>query len=134
MENESRWILVSDGTAQMMYAGKTALSEEAIDEAMMNNRPIELTECRSMRTLLMPNPNGSMGQSELLSPVSIARGGIRMKVKVAAYFWPEQDDRTAVSFSSKLDMALKSEAQFRAAEAGIITAGKVVIPGGKLNA
>jgi hypothetical protein len=133
MNNEGRWILVSDGTAQMMYAGKTTLSEEAIDEAIMINRPIELTECRSMRTLLMPNPNGSMGQSELLSPVSIARSGIRMKIKVAAYFWPEQDDKTAASFAAKLNMALQSEAQFRAAEAGIVTPSMSAIPGGKLR-
>lgn len=133
MSNEGRWILMSDGTSQMMYAGLTILSEEAIDEAIMMNRPIELTECRAVRTFLTPSPQG-IGQNEIMSPVGIARAGIRMKVKAAAYFWPDEEELTKASFMKQLDACNQSEAQHRAAAAGIVAPSRVrITPGGKMN-
>ena len=86
-----RWIMISDGTSQMMYAGKTALSEDELDDAIVMSRLIELNECRAMRTLLMPTPQGGVTQNEIITPISCARTGVRIKLRVRAYLWPDQD-------------------------------------------
>ena len=94
--------MVSDGTPQSMYAGKTALEEEELDERMASGKAIELTDCRAMRTLIMPGHNGAITQSEILTPVCLARSGIRLKLRITAYFWPDEDKATEHSFMDKL--------------------------------
>jgi hypothetical protein len=121
MENESRWVMVSDGTSQMMYAGKTVLSEAAIDTCMAVGRPIELTECRTLRTIIIPGPDGSVGQREMMSPIGTAREGIRVKIKPLAYFWPDESDATNKAFANSVSQAEQAEQIHRAREAGLIT-------------
>ncbi len=133
MTEEKRWIIVSDGTAQTMYAGKTRLKEETINARISQNIPIKLTECRALRTLLVPMPNGSVGQKEMVSPIGIARTGICFTVTPSAYFWPDEDELTNRTFKEALKPAEESEMQHRVEAAGLVTAGTTQIgPGGKL--
>lgn len=132
-KHNGRWIMISDGTSQMMYAGKTALSEEELDDAIMMSRLIELNECRAMRTLLMPSPQGGITQNEIITPISCARTGIRMKLRVRAYLWPDQDAVLEEAFLGQIKQAEDAEFQMRAARSGIVTADATKIgPGGKL--
>lgn len=128
-----RWIMVSDGTSQMMYAGKTTLSEAELDDAIMLGQLIELNECRAMRTLLMPSPQGGIAQNELMTPISCARTGVRIKLRVRAYLWPDQDAILEEAFLGQVRQAEDSEVQMRAARSGIVTADAMKTgPGGKL--
>lgn len=130
---DGRWIMISDGTSQMMYVGKTVLSEDELDDSIMMSRLIELNECRAMRTLLMPAPQGGITQNELITPVSCARTGIRLKTRVLAYFWPDQNAALEEAFMGQIKQAEDAETQIRAARAGIVTADAMKVgPGGKL--
>jgi hypothetical protein len=131
--DKARWIMMLDGTSQTMYAGKTTLSEEAIDGDMTANRPIELTECRALRTIIMPTPNGDVGQRDLLTPLGIAREGIRMKIKPLAYFWPDESEVTYGAFMGTIEQARHAEQVHRAKEARIILPEMQVKPGGKFH-
>lgn len=127
-----RWILVSDGTTQTMYAGKTDLEEEELDKRMSEHRPIELFDCRAMRTLIMPGQQpGAFTQTEMLSPISISRTGMRMKVRVMSYFWPDENDATNKLFMDKVRQVEKAEAAHRASEVGLVTVDALP-SGGKL--
>lgn len=120
--SEKRWILVSDGTPQMMYAGQTTLDELSLDKDIEAGKLIELTDCRAMRTILMPTPqDGGISQSEMLSPLSVARCGIRVKIKVQAYFWPDEDSATNSAFMRKILPVEAAEVKHRAHEAGLVT-------------
>lgn len=126
---EGKWILVSDGTAQTLYAGMTDLDEDGLDEAMRAHDPIELRDCRVMRTLMAPLAQGGITQNEFLSPVSIARSGIRVKVKPLMYCWPDEDEAMMQQFKEKLMAAKESETRYSAATAGIVTPGRQMVPG-----
>ena len=125
MKSQKRWVLVSDGTSQMLYAGQTDLDEAELDEMVEAGRPVELHECRALRTLLMPSPNGQVTQRDMMSPISIARRGIRVMVKVNAYFWPDEDKLTYKTFLETLDPVQRAEATQRAKDAGIVTPDEV---------
>ena len=128
-----RWIMISDGTSQMMYAGKTALSEDELDDAIVMSRLIELNECRAMRTLLMPTPQGGVTQNEIITPISCARTGVRIKLRVRAYLWPDQDALLEETFLGRVKQAEDAEVQMRAARSGIVTANAMKVgPGGKM--
>ena len=129
---EERWILVSDGTAQTLYAGMTKLSEEEVDLAIQEHRPVELRDCRVVRTVIMPLAQGGITQNEFMTPVSVARSSARVKVMPQAYFWPDEDETTMRSLQEKLGPAKEAEAKHRAAEAGIVTNLGQRPPGGKL--
>lgn len=133
--SEERWILVSDGTPQAMYAGKTTLSEEEIDKVIANGQVLELKECRVMRTILAPSLEdpGGLSVSELLAPLSVARGAIRYKVKPKGYFWPDEHKATYRVLLKKIEPVEKAELKHRAKEAGLVTPdGMRTGPGGKL--
>jgi len=122
MNDISRWIMVSDGTPQMMYAGKTKLEEEEIDRKMEAGSPLELSDCRAMRTLMVPGQApGSITLNEMLAPLSISRAGIRLKVKAMAYFWPDEHPSAEKVFLEKVKLVEKAEITHRAAEAGLLT-------------
>jgi hypothetical protein len=134
MESKERWIMTSDGTSQMMYAGKTVLDESAIDEHIVGNRPIELTECRALRTLIVPTPDGNVGQREMMTPLGIAREGMRVKIKPLTYFWPDESKATYTALMSALEQAKHAEQMHRAREAGLVTPNNVhVHHGGKMS-
>lgn len=118
---QRRWILVSDGTPQMLYAGQTELDEAEIDELAELGRPVELHDCRALRTLLVPGPNGQISQRDMLSPISVARSGIRVMVKINAYFWPDEEELMYKTFLETLDPVQRSEVAHRAKDAGIVT-------------
>ena len=133
MNKEKRWIIASDGTAQTMYAGRTGLKEEAVNTRMSQGIPIELTECRTLRTLLMPMADGSIGQKEVMSPIGITRAGVRLMIKPSAYFWPDEDELTNKTFMETLKSAKEAETKSRVAAAGLLTPDTTQIgPGGRL--
>jgi len=133
MNDNQRWIIVSDGTPQTMYAGKTRLSEADLDSAIAKYELIELTECRAMRTLLIPAPQGGISQNEIITPISCARTGIRLKTKVCSYFWPDEYEAMESAFMAQIKQAEEAEVKMRAARSGIVTADAMKIgPGGKL--
>ena len=133
MNAKRRWVLVSDGTSQMLYAGQTELDEAEMDECVEAGRPVELHDCRALRTLLVPSPNGQVTQRDMLSPISVARNGIRIMVKASAYFWPDEDELMYKTFLETLDPVKRSETAHRAKEAGIITPDEVPTNIGKFH-
>lgn len=133
MESKERWIVMSDGTSQMMYAGKTVLDESAIDEHIVGNRPIELTECRALRTLIIPTPDGNVGQREMMTPFGIAREGMRVKIKPLTYFWPDESTSTYTALMSAVVQTKHAEQMHRAKEAGIVTPSTQAHHGGKMS-
>jgi hypothetical protein len=120
---EKKWILVSDGTPQMAYAGKTDLTEEQIDERIMQHKTVELTECRAMRTILIPgqDPNHPITQSNILTSHNIARGGVRMKILPTNYWWPEEDKNALAVLERQAENCAQAELATRAREAGLET-------------
>jgi hypothetical protein len=53
----------------------------------------------------------------------VARRGIRIKIKVLAYFWPDEDDATNAAFMKKINPVEQAEVKHRAKEAGLHLAG-----------
>jgi hypothetical protein len=99
----------------------------------MSGRAIELTECRALRTLLLPSPNGGIAQKEMISPIGLARTGIRFTIKPSAYFWPDEDELTQKTFMAALKPVEETEMQHRAEAANVVIPGATRIgPGGKL--
>lgn len=132
MGDKARWILVSDSTPNMMYAGKTKLDEAEIDRRITEGVPIELLECRAMRTLIMGGTNGAFTQQDLITPLSISRGDLRLKIKPQAYFWPDENTLTEKVFMEKIRSVEKAEIAHRAAEAGLVTVDAAGPGGGKV--
>lgn len=133
MTDEKRWIIVSDGTAQTMYAGKTILGEVAIDDCIKEGLAIELAECRALRTILMPMPNGAIALREMVTPIGFTRGGVRMSIKPTAYLWPHEDEKAYPGFLEALKTAEENETRQRIEDAGLSAPGGArIAPGGRL--
>lgn len=133
MSEGKRWIIVSDGTAQTMYTGKIDPDAVDIDSCLGGGPPIELTECRALRTILMPMPNGALAQREMVSPVGFARGGIHMTIRPTAYFWPDEDEKAYSGFLEAIKTAEENETRQRVETAGLVTPGTARVgPGGRL--
>lgn len=128
-EKKMRWVLVSDGTPQIFYAGQTELNDDAIREAVRQNDIIHLKETRAMRTIVIPTPQG-VNQSNMLTPVSICRGGVDLHIKPTSWFWPDQDDEAYKVLLGQLDKCGYAEVKHRAAKAGIVTPDGMKTQGG----
>ena len=119
-EAKERWIMASDGTPQMIYVGKTTLTDEEINEARMNGEYITLAECRVMRTIIIPAPDG-VNQSNMLMPNSIARRGMTTRIVPNAYFWPDECDSTLEVLLDQIKKCESAEIKHRAKQAGLVT-------------
>lgn len=120
---ERRMICVSDGTPQMEYVGTTHHSEQGIDEIIKNGEVLELHDCRCMRVLLMPM-GGQISQDIIMTPVSIARGPVQLKIKPSTYWWPDQDEAGMKALLKNIEACKASELVSRAKDAGIETVGR----------
>lgn len=118
-EEEGRWIMMSDGTPQTLYVGKTKLTTEEIIEARSNNELIEITEGRVMRTVILPTPEG-INQSNMLMPNSIARRGLTHYVMPASFFWPDECDATMEVLKDQIKKCEGSEVKHRLKQAGLV--------------
>jgi hypothetical protein len=130
-ERKERWIMVSDGTPQIFYVGKTDLDEAEIRENLRAGRELTLTETRAMRTIVLPTPQG-VNQSNMLTPVSISRGGIRMVIRPVSWFWPDEDKEGYGVLLGQIEKCDGAELKHRAEKAGLTLAGNVNADGLKL--
>lgn len=123
-----RWIMVSDGTPQLLYTGKTELSDGQIREAVRQNDIIILTEARAMRTIVIPTPEG-VNQSNMLTPISICRGGVKLRIKPLAWLWPDEDREAMSVLEKQLEKCGYAELKHRANKAGLVTPDGLKTPG-----
>jgi hypothetical protein len=107
----------------MEYVGKTHLSEADIDEIIKRGECLELNECRCMRVILMPM-GGQISQDIIMTPVSIARGPVRLKIKPSTYWWPDQDEAGMRAILRNIEACKASELVTRAKDAGIEPVGR----------
>lgn len=126
-ETDKRWILVSDGTPQMLYVGQTDKSAAEIVEDRTNNKMLKLENCRVMRTLIIPAPDG-VNQSNMLLPNSIARRGMTTYVLPMAFFWPDEDEDTMAALADQLGKCASAELKHRVKKAGLITPDGMRLP------
>lgn len=130
--SEARWLMVSDGTPQMLYIGKSALTDEEIENVSKEHRYLVLEECRTLRTLLIPRPDGVVLQNQLL-PAGMCRGAAKIRVKPASYHRPDEDPATLGPVLEQIKQCEASELKHRAKESGLVTADGVRVgPGGRL--
>jgi hypothetical protein len=128
--SEERWIMISDGTPQMLWVGKTTLDDEKIEEITAAGKFVLLNEARTLRTVMVPHPEGFV-QSNQLTPAGICRGAITVRVRPLAYIWPDEDEHTMKPLMQQVESCSQSEMKHRAKEAGITLAGgKNITPDG----
>lgn len=120
--SKERWIMVADGTPQIFYVGKTTLDDDKISFLAQKGMFLDLEDARAMRTIVLPTPQG-VSQSNMLTPVSICRGGFKLRVKPTSYFWPDEDEETMAALNKQLEQCDSSEIKHRAEKAGIHIAG-----------
>lgn len=128
-EPKGRWIMVSDGTPQIFYVGRTELGDDQISFLAQKGMFLELEEARAMRTIVLPTPQG-VNQSNMLTPISICRGGVKLKVKPLSYFWPDEDKEGMEALNKQLGSCEGAEVKHRAEKAGIHLAGPGINPDG----
>jgi hypothetical protein len=122
MDKKERWIMVSDGTPQQFYVGKTPFNDDMVSNIAKHHEVLPLTETRVMRTMLVPNMEGGVTQSNMLTPISICRSGVDFKVKPLAWLWPEEDEATMAALRKQLDKVEGAEVKHRMSEAGLVQA------------
>jgi len=112
--SEKRWILVSDGTPQMWYLGKTDLTDENIDEHTI----LVLEECRAARTIMMPTQKG-VSQNDFLAFHAFAKRPIRVRISARAWIWPDEDPDMLSEIEKLLEQEALAERVQRARDAGL---------------
>ena len=128
--SEERWIMASDGTPQMVYVGKTQLDDDAIEAIGKSGGFLVLNECRTMRTILIPNPEGGIIMQNQMVPAAICRGAATIRIKPVSYIWPDEDDATMGPLMDQIKKCSQSELQHRAKEAGLVTPDGMRVPSG----
>lgn len=121
------WLIVSDGTASQLYVGQSPLSDQDIAEASERGDFIVLNDCRCVRTLMMPGPNGVV-QQNIVSPIGVSRSGVRLRIKPMAYIRPSEDPATLESLLEQVKHCAATEVRHRLAESGLTLPGDNVSP------
>jgi len=119
--NNPRWIMVSDGTPQMLYVGKSPLTDEEIEEVAKGGGFLVLEECRTMRTLLIPNPGGGVILQNQLVPAGLCRSAAKIRVCPKSYIRPDEDKATMDPLLEQIKQCETAELTHRAKEAGLVT-------------
>jgi len=131
--SEERWLMVSDGTPQMLYLGKSRLTDEEIEKVSQEGRFLVLEECRTLRALMIPSPEGVILQNQL-TPAGMCRGAAKIRVKPSSYLRPDEDSATMKPVQAQLELCEAAELKHRAKEAGLVTADGVRVgPNGRLT-
>jgi len=120
--NSDKWVLVSDGTPQLLYLGKTPLDDSGISDRLSSF--IFLGECRCLRTILVPGPQG-VAQQNILTSNSIARAGILMRIRPVSWWWPEEDEDAMEVVQKMIEHAEVEELRHRVEKAGIVVTGSM---------
>ena len=116
-----RWIVVGDGTSQMAYVGKTCMDDSALHALSSERGFLVMDECRALRTLLLPSPEGGVVMQNQLTPIGITRGAVRMHVLLTTYYWPDEDEATFRALTDQIKRCEEVEMAHRAKEAGLVT-------------
>lgn len=109
---EKKWILVTDGTPQVEFLGKTDLNDDELNERMAMGVAIPFEEVRCLRTILMPSPKG-FNQTVSLTSISIASVETRKHIKPTGWWWPEKDDFAMRAISRYVENCRKEEVASR---------------------
>lgn len=118
--SELAWLLVSDGTPQMMYAGKTPLSDDDISFLAQKGTYLVLVECRTLRSILIPNAEGGIIIQNQLVPAAICRTATTIRIKPTSYIRP--DEATLKVLLKQIEQCETAELRHRTKEAGLVTA------------
>ena len=127
-EKTKRFVLISDGTPQILYLTETDLDVEAISDHMQNNTPMLLTECRILRTLMIPSQDGIVAQN-MVTSYGIFRGPVEIYVRPTSFVFPDQDDAVMAALQKQLKHCKENEIRNRAADSGLV----MVSPGPRNN-
>ena len=106
----------------VFYAGRTELTDSQIEGIVREGGIVVLEETRAMRTLMIPTPQG-VNQSNMLTPISICRGGVRLRIRPISWFWPDEEEEAMEVLLNQLERCDHAEVKHRAAKAGIHLAG-----------
>lgn len=117
--SSSNWLLVSDGTPQMMYAGKSPLTDDQINLLAQKGAFLVLEECRTLRSILIPNAEGGIILQNQLVPAAICRTSATLRVKPSAYIRP--NDATLKVLLKQVEECEKAELKHRVKAAGLVT-------------
>jgi hypothetical protein len=124
-DNMTNWIIVSAGSAQEMYVGKTELEEAEVMGRVQQRGVLLLDECRVIRSILIPNAGGGITNNAVVMPVSINRNPVQVVVTPVAYFWP--DAETVKLLEEQIKKSDDSNVRHRAKDAGL------ELPGGMFH-
>jgi hypothetical protein len=119
--SKKRWVLMHDGTPQMEYLGQTDMADKDIEETIAEGGVIILEECRCLRTVLVPGPEG-INQSNILTSNSVARGPISLRIRPNGWWRPDEDKHAMEVLEKQMAACDKNEIAQRAKEAGLVTA------------
>lgn len=125
--SNSNWLLVSDGTPQMMYAGKSDLLDDQIEEIAQKGGFLTLEEGRTLRSILIPNAEGGIILQNQLVPAAICRTATPIRVKPSAYIRP--DAITLTVLRKQVEECEKAELKHRLKAAGLSSVGDITPDG-----
>lgn len=113
------WLIVSDGTPQLIYVGQSNKTDEEISEISERGGFLTLEDCRCIRTIMLPGPNGSFVLQNTVTPVGISRSGVRLRIKPASYIRPAEDHATLEAMLEQIKHCAANEVKHRLADAGL---------------
>jgi hypothetical protein len=116
------WVVISAGSNQEMYVGKTDLTDFIMRDHVARGEMIELHECRLIRTILLPTGTGSVQQHSIVMPYSLNRGPAIVYVRPVSFMFP--DDETAKLIEQQVKRSEENDVRHRAADAGLIVPDK----------
>jgi hypothetical protein len=128
MSEEKRWIVISYGVPQREIAGKTAMTDEELQQAADDGKTVELEEARFLQTMHLPTPQG-IAQNIQFVPIGLNRGAIKLRTKVVFFYDPKQEENGFKEFLHQLEVCEKNEVEHRAKDAGIETPGSANMDG-----
>jgi len=120
--------VLSDGTPQMLYVGKVPQSQLKIETQPGLGKNmiivpeadgfITVHECRVIRTILVPAPQGIAINNSTQS-IGMASGGVMIRIKPTMYYWAGQNDSDFAAIVKSIDQCELSEREHRAKAAGL---------------
>jgi len=116
---EERWIVASDGTPQMAYIGKTKMDDDEVIATIEDGGVIVLTECRALRTILVPNEEG-IAQQNYLTPHNIALDSVTITIKPVSWWWLNEDKFASGKYKEMMDACQKAALATRAKNSGLV--------------
>lgn len=93
MEDKNvNWVIASEGNAQFYYVGNTTLREEEIISAIERRIAITLSDCRVLRSIVLPFSPGKFSVDTVVNGIGGFNKGIRMFILPIAFTVVEEKD------------------------------------------